>query len=102
MPGQSSVVSVVEALIALLVTIGVMLIMEVTMGAVFDQMAYTFSQTYIPNIDQVYLTAIGTTLGQFKQIHLIAGIMIIMTCVWVIRVVIFGADYTRYRKGGQY
>lgn len=96
---DSNIVGVVEALIVLLVTILVLLIMEVTVGATFDHMADAFSKVYVPGLGAVYLESIGSTLGMFSQVHLVAGIMIIMTCVWVVRVVIFGADYTRYRRG---
>jgi hypothetical protein len=98
--GNSNIVGVVEALIVFLVTVLILIIMEMTIGATFDQMADTFGKVALPQMNVVYLQAIGTTLGQFKQIHLIAAIMVIMTAVWVIRVVIFGADYTRYRRGG--
>lgn len=88
-------VSAIEALIALLVTILTFLILEVTLGATFDHMANVFASVYIPGLNYTYLNAIGTILGMFSQVHLIAGIMVLMTAVWVIRVVIFGADYTR-------
>lgn len=82
----------------MLVTILVLIIMEITLGATFDHIADAFSKIVIPGLSAPYLESIGSTLGMFSQIHLIAGIMVIMTCVWVVRVVIFGADYTRYYK----
>ena len=85
-------VSVVEALIAFLVTVLVLLVMEVTLGTVFDQMAATFAATYIPGAD---MEVVGNILGMFGQIHLIAGIMVVMTAVWVIRVVVMENEYDR-------
>lgn len=98
--GNSNIVGVVEALIVFLVTVLMLIIMEMTIGATFDQMADAFGKVVIPSMKPAFLQSVGNTLGQFKQIHLIAAIMVIMTAVWVVRVVIFGADYTRYRRGG--
>jgi len=85
-------VSVVEALIAFLVTILVLLVMEVTLGTVFDTMAVTFASIPIEGADPI---VIGKILGLFNQIHLIVGIMVVMTAVWVIRVVVIENEYDR-------
>lgn len=85
-------VSVVEALIAFLVTIMVLLIMEITLGTVFDTIAVIFAGIPVEGADPF---VIGTILGLFKQIHLIAGIMVVMTAVWVIRVVVIENEYDR-------
>ncbi len=85
-------VSIVEALIMFLITIMILYVMEVTLGAAFDQMAYTFATIVVPGSKK---DIIMTYLGMFKQIHLIVGIMVIMTGVWVIRVMIFEHEYDR-------
>lgn len=85
-------VSIVEALIIFLMSIIVMLVLEVTLGATFDQMAYVFSQIYVPGMkaDVIY-----NILSLFKQIHLVVGITLIMTAVWVVRVLVFEHEYDR-------
>jgi hypothetical protein len=85
-------VSIVEALVIFLISIIVMLVLEVTLGAVFDQMAYTFAQVYVPGMKQ---DIIYNILSLFKQIHLIVGITLVMTAVWVVRVLVFEHEYDR-------
>lgn len=91
--------SVVEALIVFMMVIFSLLILEITLGTALDNIGVKLNQSPLPPMSNQYKTILADILSMFKQVHLVVGILVLAFAVWVVRVVIFGADYTRTRRG---